>query len=49
MTTMEEIFHVSCSEGSLTTCKKVLRKSIDINYIDPNGRTGLMKVCLIND
>ena len=44
MTTTEEIFHSSCSEGSLTSCKKLLRKSIDINLTDINGRTGLMKV-----
>ena len=46
MTTTEEIFHTSCSEGSLTSCKKLLRKAIDINLIDFNGRTGLMKVSI---
>jgi hypothetical protein len=46
MTTVEEIFHTSCSEGSLTSCKKLLRKSIDLNLIDTNGRTGLMRVSI---
>jgi hypothetical protein len=41
---MEELFLISCSEGSLTTCKKIVRKTINVNLADFNGQTGLMKV-----
>ena len=41
---MEELFLEACEQGSITTCSKYLRKSLDVNCADANGQTGLMKV-----